>query len=417
MNSPAKKMRDFCEITSSKRIFASEYVESGVPFYRSKEVIERQAGKIDVSTEIFISESRFSEIESRFGAPQQGDLLLTSVGTLGVPYVVGEGERFYFKDGNLTWFRKFNKLDSRYLYYWLLSPIGKAELKKATIGSSQSAYTITLLGELSIRPPTLDIQHQVIESLSAYDDLIAINQHRIALLEDASRRLYCEWFVQLRFPGHESVAAVDGVPQGWKMLCLGDVCEAIGGGTPSTARPEYWGGDVIWITPTDVTRNDCVILLDSEKKITEAGLSNSSAKMLLPETILMTSRASIGFFALMEREVCTNQGFISVIPKQEGSRMFLLWHLKSRVEEMIGLATGSTFKELSKKTFRALPVVWPDAGVLNLFEHHVYPLIQQVRLIKKQNAQLIQARDLILPKLMSGQLDVSAIALPDEVAA
>lgn len=125
MNTAFNNMRDFCETTSSKRIYASEYVNAGVPFYRSKEVIERQSGKLDVSTEIFITESRFEEIERKFGSPQKGDLLLTSVGTLGVPYVVGEGERFYFKDGNLTWFRNFRGLDSRYLYYWFLSPLGK----------------------------------------------------------------------------------------------------------------------------------------------------------------------------------------------------------------------------------------------------------------------------------------------------
>jgi type I restriction enzyme S subunit len=252
--------------------------------------------------------------------------------------------------------------------------------------------------------------------LGTYDDLIATNQRRIALLEDAARRLYREWFVHLRFPGYESVPVKDGVPEGWLSQTLGDVCDAVGGGTPSTTRPEYWGGDVTWVTPTDVTRNDCLVLLDSEKKITEAGLANSSAKLVPPETILMTSRASIGFFALMDKPACTNQGFISVLPKQMNARSFLLFNLLGRVEEMIGLATGATFKELSKKTFRALPVLWPTDAILESFEVKAYPLIQQVRLIKKQNQQLAQARDLLLPKLMSGQLDVSGIALSDEVA-
>jgi type I restriction enzyme S subunit len=174
---------------------------------------------------------------------------------------------------------------------------------------------------------------------------------------------------------------------------------------------------VVWVTPTDVTRNDCLALLDSEKKITEAGLANSSAKLVPPETILMTSRASIGFFALMDKPACTNQGFSSVLPKQANTRMFLLFNLLGRVEEMIGLATGATFKELSKKTFRALPVLWPTEPLLESFEDKTYPLIQQVRLIKKLNEQLAQARDLLLPKLMSGQLDVSGIPLPAEVAA
>lgn len=265
-------------------------------------------------------------------------------------------------------------------------------------------------------PEDIETQSAVASVAFAYDDLIATNQRRITLLEDTARRLYREWFVQLRFPGHASVPVQDGVPQGWEMLTLNEVCDAVGGGTPSTTRSDYWGGDVVWVTPTDVTRNDCLALLDSEKKITEAGLANSSAKLVPPDTILMTSRASIGFFALMDQPVCTNQGFISVLPKQE-TRMFLLFNLLGRVEEMIGLATGATFKEISKKTFRALPVLWPTEELLNSFEDRVHPLIQQVRLIKKQNQQLARARDLLLPKLMSGQIDVSGVALSEEAAA
>ena len=174
---------------------------------------------------------------------------------------------------------------------------------------------------------------------------------------------------------------------------------------------------MVWVTPTDVTRNDCLALLDSEKKITESGLASSSAKLVPPDTILMTSRASIGFFALMDKPACTNQGFISVLPKYANSRMFLLFNLLGRVEEMIGLATGATFKEISKKTFRALPVLWPTDELLKLFEDRAYPLIHQVRLNKKQIQQLASARDLLLPRLMSGQLDVSGIRLPEEMAA
>jgi type I restriction enzyme S subunit len=119
---PVKRMDELCKITSSKRIFASDYVSEGVPFYRGREITEKYKGNLDVSTELFIAEEKFSEIERKFGAPKLGDLLLTSVGTLGSVYVVKPGDRFYFKDGNLTWFRNFLELDSRFLYYWLGSP-------------------------------------------------------------------------------------------------------------------------------------------------------------------------------------------------------------------------------------------------------------------------------------------------------
>jgi type I restriction enzyme S subunit len=154
-------MRELCEITSSKRIFASDYQSEGVPFYRGKEITEKYRGNLEVSTELFISRSKFEEIKSKFGVPKSGDLLLTSVGTLGSPYIVKAGEEFYFKDGNLTWFRNFKGLDSRFLYYWLVSPQGKAELQKCTIGSSQSAFTIVLLKEMRIDLPPLPTQRKI----------------------------------------------------------------------------------------------------------------------------------------------------------------------------------------------------------------------------------------------------------------
>lgn len=262
--------------------------------------------------------------------------------------------------------------------------------------------------------PEVEEQEKISAILSNYDDLIAANQRRIALLEEAAHLIYREWFIHLRFPGHDSTPISDGKPEGWVTTTLGNVCTTLGGGTPSTKVAEYWNGDITWVTPTDVTRNNSVVLLDSEKKISESGLKNSSARLLPPETILMTSRASIGYFALMDYPVCTNQGFISIIPEQDHSRMYLLFNLMNRIEEMTSLATGSTFKELSKRTFRSLTILWPADDILEKFNDAVYPMIQQIRVIKKQNSQLAQARDLLLPKLMSGQIDVSNIQLPDE---
>jgi|JI10StandDraft_1071094.scaffolds.fasta_scaffold18488_4 type I restriction enzyme, S subunit len=345
--------------------------------------------------------------------------LIQAAPILGGAIVVPEDDRFLHNQRlGLVELLPHAEIDKGFLYYLLNSPGYRSQVRGSATGATVRHTAPKRICDCNVLvPDTVEEQQQVAFVLSAYDDLIATNQRRIALLEDAARRLYREWFVHLRFPGHESVPVKDGVPEGWLSLTLGDVCDAVGGGTPSTARPEYWGGDVTWVTPTDVTRNDCLVMLDSEKKITEAGLANSSAKLVPPETILMTSRASIGFFALMDKPACTNQGFISVLPKQDSARMFLLFNLLDRVEEMIGLATGATFKELSKKTFRALPVLWPTDALLKFYEDKTYPLIQQVRLIKKQNQELTKARDLLLPKLMSGQLDVSGIALPDEVAA
>lgn len=219
--------------------------------------------------------------------------------------------------------------------------------------------------------------------------------------------LYCEWFVRFRFPGHEHVKIIDGIPAGWERQTFNDVCEAVGGGTPSTGKPEFWNdGDIPWYTPTDITRNSCLALLDSATKITEAGLRGSSAKMLPVGTVLMTSRASVGFFGIIDAPSCTNQGFINILPKDPRSRMCLLQNLMHRVEEIRSHAGGATYKEISKGKFKALPVVIPDTALMREFEEQASELHRQVRTLHTMNQKLAEARDLLLPRLMNGQLAV-----------
>lgn len=188
---------------------------------------------------------------------------------------------------------------------------------------------------------------------------------------------------------------------------MADVAETVGGGTPSTAVSAYWDdGDITWFSPTDLTNNDCLALLSSGKKITEAGLKNSSAKMLPPETILMSSRASIGYFGLHDKPACTNQGFISLIPRDEQYRYYLLYNLMFRKDEIESKAGGTTYKEINKSTFRGMTITWPEKTLANSFSDFARDVMQQVRALKRQNEKLAQARDLLLPRLMSGALVV-----------
>jgi type I restriction enzyme S subunit len=177
-----KSLGELLTITSSKRIFYKEYVTSGVPFYRSKEIIElHNAGS--TKSELFISLDRFEEIESKFGAPKKGDILLTSVGTLGVPYRVKNNERFYFKDGNLTWFKDFNGISSRIIYSWLKSQIGKEQLDSITIGSTQAALTISGLKELTLAIPPAEKINELDYQLNLIYEKVESNQNQISILE------------------------------------------------------------------------------------------------------------------------------------------------------------------------------------------------------------------------------------------
>ena len=275
------------------------------------------------------------------------------------------------------------------------------------VGANIQNLSQARLSNYEARIPDIKTQRRIADILSTYDALIKNNQKQIGLLEEAAQRLYKEWFVDLRFPGYENIPVVDELPEGWKVLCISDVCDTIGGGTPSTKVKEYYqGGDILWVTPTDITRNNSLILLDTGAKITKEGLENSSAKMLPAETILMTSRASVGFFGICEHEVCTNQGFISCIPYKGIVQMYLLYNLMNRVDEIRGKAGGSTYLEISKKVFREFKIVVPDDSTLNRFQCIIYTYIQRMRVLAKAIAQLQQACDRLLPKLMNGEVEV-----------
>lgn len=297
------------------------------------------------------------------------------------------------------------ELNIRYLCYALNQQLRL--LKTMSSGSTTKFLTVRMLDNLDIPLPSINIQTEIVNILSAYDDLIENNQKQIKLLEEAAQRIYKEWFVDLRFPGYENTKIVDGVPEEWRVASIADICDTVGGGTPSTKIQSYYEkGDILWVTPTDITRNFSLALLDTEKKITPEGLKNSSANMLPAETILMTSRASVGFFGMCKYEVCTNQGFISCIPKRENLQMYLLFNLKSRVEEIRQKAGGSTYLEISKTVFRELKIILPKDEVLAEYQKNVHDIFDEIYCRTEMIKSLVDMRNRLLPKLMSGEVEV-----------
>ena len=199
------KLGELCEITSSKRIFYQEYTSSGIPFYRSKEIIDL-FNHNNIATELYISDKRYNEIKSRFGVPIEDDMLLTSVGSIGIPYLVKADDKFYFKDGNLTWFRNYNRnlVHPLYLYLWITSDIGKQCLSILSMGAAQPALTISRLNHLTITLPSIHTQRRIASILSAYDALIENNTKRIRLLEQMAEDLYKEWFSYSKNKNHST---------------------------------------------------------------------------------------------------------------------------------------------------------------------------------------------------------------------
>jgi type I restriction enzyme, S subunit len=406
MTWPMKPLSELCELAIDCVNKTAPVVEGPTP-YKMIRTTNVKGGFIDTETVRYVTKDTF-EKWTRRSRPQYGDVILTREAPVGeVGRCTFDDSQNIFLGQRLFQYRpKPELLNWNYLAYALQSPVVQNKLHGVSFGATVPHVKVGDAENLEIPCPELGVQEYVGETLAAYDDLIENNQRRIALLEESARLLFREWFVNLRFPGSESIPVTDGIPNGWHAGVFGDFVEAVGGATPDTKRADYWDGDIVWLTPTDVTRNDCLFLPDSERKITASGYESCSAKLLPPGTIFMTSRASIGYFALLDKPACTNQGFIAVVPKIDDSRNFLLFHLMDRVEEFEAVATGATFKELSKKKFKVLRTVIPDAITLSAFSEKTQPILDLVTALKKQNINLIESRNALLPKLMSGEIQV-----------
>jgi type I restriction enzyme, S subunit len=220
--------------------------------------------------------------------------------------------------------------------------------------------------------------------------------------------IYKEWFVRMRINGEDLPKNKEtGLPIGWEVRKIGEVLDITGGGTPSTEVTEYWeNGEINWYSPTDITSSDSIFLNNSKSKITEKGLKNSSARLFPPYSVMITSRATIGEVGINTTEACTNQGFIVCFPNKILSFPYLYFWVKQNKDYMNTLATGATFGEVSKTTFKKMEIIVPSISVMDNFNKIIIPLFTQIKPLQEQTAHLRQIRDRLLPRLMSGDLGV-----------
>ena len=398
------KLKDCCHSISDGDHLPPPKSDSGVPFVTIANI--DATNHIDFGNTMFVPYEYYNNLNDIRKA-KFNDILYSVVGSFGKPVLIKENKSFAFQR-HIAILRPNNEfVDSRFLYYVMLSRDFYMQADTVAIGAAQRTISLTALRNMEVELPSMEIQHRIATILSRYDSLIENYQKQIKLLEEAAQRLYKEWFVDLHCPGHENTKIVDGVPEGWEKKKISDICQTVGGGTPSTKVAEYYDdGNIKWVTPTDITRSNCLCLFDTDKKITEDGLAHSSAKILPPETILMTSRASVGYFGIYDCEVCTNQGFISCIPNERSYQMYMLYNLMNRVEEIRQKAGGSTYLEISKSVFRDFDIVLPSCMVLETFQEQSHKMLDCMRQIAKQLRLLTEARDRLLPKLMSGAIEV-----------
>lgn len=240
-----------------------------------------------------------------------------------------------------------------------------------------------------VMPPEAEC-HAIVAVLGALDNKIAVNEHIAATALALADHIFALTAEALSF-GPET---------------FGSVASVVGGGTPSTKVDDYWGGEIAWTTPSDVTSLMSPYLFETGRTITRSGLDNCASQLYPAQCIFMTSRATIGFFALPQMPAAVNQGFIVVLPPNENLRWWLLHEMRSRVDEMHSLANGSTFLELSRKNFKAMPIRLPSDDIIIDFARTVAPLHRRAAQAAAESRTLTALRDTLLPQLMSGELRV-----------
>jgi type I restriction enzyme S subunit len=286
-----------------------------------------------------------------------------------------------------------------YLYYYLKM----LDLARMNVGTAVPSLTTAVLNEIEIDVPPLAEQQTVADILSTLDDKIANNTKINNHLEQMAQAIFKSWFVDF-----EPFGGV--MPEDWQKGTISDLGDVIGGSTPSKAKPEYYTEHgIAWITPKDLSINKSKFIAHGADDITELGLRNSSARVMSRGTVLFSSRAPIGYIAIASGEVCTNQGFKSIVPKANVGTAFIYYFLIDNLQTIENMASGSTFKEVSGNTMKGIPAIIPDNGTLCRFQEECTPIFEEQELLEAENVHLAQTRDTLLPRLMSGELSVAGL--------
>ena len=399
------KLGDVCERVTSggtpKANITSYYNPPTVPWLKTKEVNYCRI----TETENYISEEGLANSSAKLIAPNSVIIAMYGQGdTAGrvainkIPLTTNQA------CCNLT--IDESKADYEFIYYQLCTLYKKMVSLKA--GAAQPNLNAQIIKNLEIKLPSLLIQHRIATILSRYDSLIENYQKQIKLLEEAAQRLYKEWFVNLHFPGHENTKIVEGVPEGWEKKTINDVCTLISSGsTPSRNKNSYWeNGTIRWVKTKELLDR---WILDTEEYITQEGYNNSSTKLFPANTILMAIYASptLGRLGILSAECCCNQAALGLIADEKViSWQWLFWKLYELRDEFNAIARGAGQQNISGIVVKNKEIVIPAKRVIDGFTSVVSTMFEQQKNLQLQIRLLTEARDRLLPKLMSGEIAV-----------
>ena len=294
----------------------------------------------------------------------------------------------------------------KFLYYYFYSDAWRKVIQENTVlGATVDRIPLVKFPDFPIYLPPIETQRRIADILSAYDDLIENNRKQIKLLEEAAQRLYKEWFVDLCFPGHEHTKIVNGVPEGWEIRTVSDFGKVITGKTPSTSKPAYYDGNVPFVTIPDM--HNTIFPLSTEKCLSEQGANTQKNKFLPPCSVMVSCIATVGLVNIASEWCQTNQQINSVILKDKKDLYFFYFAMKRIKSLLDGVGSnGATMTNVNKTKFESIKILYPGYYLTNCFFEFSMPIFQKILVLSKENQSLQKARDRLLPKLMSGEVEV-----------
>ena len=373
-------------------IKADNFVSSGVPVIRGANL---NGTRLRETGYVYLTNEKADELRNAEARP--GDIVITHRGTLGQVVLIPRNSmypRYIVSQSQLKLSLDETQALPEFVVYWLQSSVGQHALLSfaAQTGVPALAQPLTSVRQLDIPLPPIEEQRSTAATLGALDDKIESNRRATCLLGNLAQACFAVW--------RERAVPI-------RAETFGSFAEVFGGATPRTTEPTYWDGGLAWTTPTDVTRLASPYLFSTSRTISDAGLRSCTAVMHPTGTIFMTSRATIGAFAVNQIPASTNQGFIAVRPRRSSDRWFLFEEMRSRIQEFLDNANGSTFLEISRGRFKELSLGVPTTDAINELYSLLAPLHAKAAQLAKESTALERLRKTLLPELLSGRIRVS----------
>ena len=393
-------LEDICEFIVDCPHSTAPDESVGYPLIRTPNV---GRGRLILEGVHRVSKETYDKRNAR-AVPQIDDIIFAREAPAGNAALIREGQEVCLGQRTVLIRPDKKKVCPEFLVYYILAPKQQYELLGTANGATVAHVNLPIIRKMPVNLPDIDVQKKIARYIAKYDDLIENNQKQIKLLEEAAQRFYKEWFVDLRFPGHEECKIVDGVPEGWKKVQLGEVFTTVLGGTPSRNKIDYWGGNIPWINSGAV--NNLRIVKESEF-ITELGLSNSSTKIMpVHTTVLAITGATLGQVSYTEIEVCANQSVVGVYDSKDIYNEFIYLTISNKIKEIISEAMGGAQQHINKDVVNRFEVVMPDNDINKKLKNQIKPLFKKITNLCCDIENLKEARDRLLPKLMNGEIEV-----------